>query len=88
MPDLWKRIPPGQPLPVSYAQVQKQGVAVAGDELVYRTGTPLAVLLEARYTLADCPRFTRLESAQKAHRTSISKPSRNRWWCVFALTAF
>ena len=64
MPDLWKRIPPGQPLPLSYAQVQKQGVAIAGDELVYRTGTPLAVLLEARYTLAECPRFTRLESAQ------------------------
>ena len=47
MTDLWTRIPPQHPLPLNYAQGQKFGIAVAADELFYRTDTPLENVLEA-----------------------------------------
>lgn len=61
MTDLWTRIPPQHPLPLNYAQGQKFGIAVAVDELFYRTDTPLENVLEASVA---CQRFSRLTPAQ------------------------
>lgn len=61
MTDLWTRIPPQHPLLLNYAQGQKFGIAVAADELFYRTDTPLENVLEASVA---CKRFSRLTPAQ------------------------
>lgn len=74
MTDLWTRIPPQHPLPLNYAQGQKFGIAVAVDELFYRTDTPLENVLEASVA---CQRFSRLTPAQfDDHRATF--PARRR----------